>query len=199
MSMTRLEFRQRFVQSLAPLYDHREAQALFRHYVEERLGVEYYLFLLDRELPADLPDGWDIDIDVSSMTLTDAGAITLSMAQNIIGVTVYDNDNVDISGNVNVTFVCKDAPLTVYKLYITIAAASAEKAYDGTALTDDNYSVVTGKLADGDTLEVTVEGSVIGVGDAENVITSVRIINADGRDVTSNYDITRTNGTLTVY
>ena len=47
MFMTRLEFRQRFVQALSTLYDGREVQALFRRYVEERLGIEYYLFLLD--------------------------------------------------------------------------------------------------------------------------------------------------------
>lgn len=63
MSMTKLGFRQRFVQSLIPLYDQREAQALFRRYVEERLGVEYYLFLLDMNLPADLPDGWETDLE----------------------------------------------------------------------------------------------------------------------------------------
>ena len=62
MIMTRLEFRQRFVQSLVPLYDQREVQALFRRYVEERLGVEYYLFLLDMNVPADLPEGWEGDL-----------------------------------------------------------------------------------------------------------------------------------------
>lgn len=63
MFLTRYEFRQRFVQSLVPLYDQREAQALFRRYVEERLGVEYYLFLLDMDVPADLPEGWKNDLE----------------------------------------------------------------------------------------------------------------------------------------
>ena len=63
MFMTRLEFRQRFVQSLVPLYDQREAQALFRRYVEERLGAEYYLFLLDMDVPADLPDDWEMELE----------------------------------------------------------------------------------------------------------------------------------------
>ena len=63
MLITRTEFRQRFVQSLVPLYDQREAQALFRRYVEERLGVEYYLFLLDMDVPADLPDGWETELE----------------------------------------------------------------------------------------------------------------------------------------
>ena len=62
MVMTRLEFRQRFVQALSPLYDGREVQALFRRYVEERLGVEYYLFLLDMDVPADLSEGWESDL-----------------------------------------------------------------------------------------------------------------------------------------
>ena len=60
--MTRLEFRQRFVQALSPLYDGREVQALFRRYVEERLGMAYHLFLLDRDVPADLPVGWESEL-----------------------------------------------------------------------------------------------------------------------------------------
>ena len=63
MLITRTEFRQKFVQALMPLYDQREAQALFRRYVEERLGVEYYLFLLDMDVPTDLPDGWETDLE----------------------------------------------------------------------------------------------------------------------------------------
>ena len=63
MFLTRYEFRQRFVQSLVSLYDQREAQAMFRRYVEERLGVEYYLFLLDMDVPADLPEGWKNDLE----------------------------------------------------------------------------------------------------------------------------------------
>ena len=63
MLLTRLKFRQRFVQSLVPLYDQREAQALFRRYVEERLGVEYHLFLLDMNVPADLLEGWENDLE----------------------------------------------------------------------------------------------------------------------------------------
>lgn len=63
MLMTRLEFRQRFVQALSPLYDGREVQALFRRYVEKRLGVEYYLFLLDMDVPVDLPNDWETELD----------------------------------------------------------------------------------------------------------------------------------------
>ena len=48
---------------MVTLYDQREAQALFRRYVEERLGVEYYLFLLDMDVPADLSDGWETDLE----------------------------------------------------------------------------------------------------------------------------------------
>lgn len=62
MFMTRLEFRQRFVQALSPLYDQREVQALFRRYVEERLGVEYYLFLLDMDVPANMPVEWESEL-----------------------------------------------------------------------------------------------------------------------------------------
>ena len=36
---------------------------MFRRDVEERLSVEYYLFLLDMDVPADLPEGWESDLE----------------------------------------------------------------------------------------------------------------------------------------
>lgn len=63
MLLTRNEFRQRFVQSLVPLYDLQEARALLRRYVEDRLQMQYYLFLLDADEPADLPVGWESDLE----------------------------------------------------------------------------------------------------------------------------------------
>ena len=54
-------------------------------------------------------------------------------------------------------------------------------------------------LASGDTIEsVTVTGSQIEVGTSNNVPSEAKIVNADGKDVTGNYTITYSNGTLGV-
>ena len=61
--MTYFEFRQHFVQYLIPLYGQREAEAIFRRYVEDVLGIEYYRFVLELDAPAKLPEDWRTDVE----------------------------------------------------------------------------------------------------------------------------------------
>lgn len=82
---------------------------------------------------------------------------------------------------------------------LTIKADSDTKVYDGATHTKNSYSVTSGELADGDTIEsVTVTGSQKYAGSSDNVPSAAVIKNSSGVDVTSNYNITYTNGTLTV-
>ena len=82
---------------------------------------------------------------------------------------------------------------------LTIKADSDSKVYDGTAHTKNSYSVTSGVLADGDTIEsVTVTGSQKYAGSSDNVPSAAVIRNSSGVDVTSNYNITYTNGTIEV-
>ena len=82
---------------------------------------------------------------------------------------------------------------------ITITADSDSKVYDGTTHTKNSYSVTSGVLAEGDTVEsVTVTGSQKYAGSSANVPSAAVIKNSSGVDVTSSYNITYTNGTLTV-
>ena len=180
--------------------------------VVEKVEIEVYLYVVqkfydgkplvysqdDYEIDG-LPDGWAADVDVSRMKLTAAGEITKVRAEDIITVTVTDGYGADMAENVKVNFVCNTSPMTLKPLYLTISAASAEKTYDGTALSTDEYTIVTGELAEGDTIYVTIDGSLTDVGTMENVITSVTVISADGINVTDNYQIEKINGTLTVY
>ncbi|MCR5201902.1 MAG: MBG domain-containing protein, partial [Lachnospiraceae bacterium] len=101
-------------------------------------------------------------------------------------------------------------PFEIYKREITITAGSAEKLYSGTALTDDSftYKATTGSAVDTEDetalvksheiYSVAVTGSIIEVGETDNVASDALIINGAGRDVTDNYDITYENGKLTV-
>ncbi len=82
---------------------------------------------------------------------------------------------------------------------ITITADSDSKVYDGTAHTKNSHSITNGELATGDRIEsVTVTGSQTFVGSSDNVPSVAVIKNSSGVDVTGNYEITYTNGTLTV-
>ena len=82
---------------------------------------------------------------------------------------------------------------------VTVQAASATKAYDGTALTTNGYVVVSGDLAQGDGISaVSITGSQTDVGSSTNVLNSITITNGKGETVNPNYTITLLNGKLTV-
>ena len=87
--------------------------------------------------------------------------------------------------------------LEVTKKALTITADSDTKVYDKTALTKDSYTV--SGLAEGDTIEsVTINGSRTEAGESDNVPSAAKIIDANGQDVTSYYNITYKKGKLTV-
>ncbi|MCQ2554199.1 MAG: MBG domain-containing protein [Clostridia bacterium] len=69
---------------------------------------------------------------------------------------------------------------------ITITAASDEKVYDGTPLQNSEFEYTEGIILPGDTLEVTVEGSVTDLGTVWNEVTSYRVLRGTD-DVTDNY------------
>ena len=86
---------------------------------------------------------------------------------------------------------------TICPKALTITADNASKACDGSELTKESYTNTD--LADGDRIEsVTITGSQTYPGSSDNVPSGVKIINSAGEDVTSCYDITYANGTLTV-
>lgn len=80
---------------------------------------------------------------------------------------------------------------------LTITAASAEKTYDGTPLTDSSFTA--DGLPAGFSVTATVSGSRTDAGSSDNTVTSFKIYNADGRDVTGQFkEVTTVKGTLTV-
>ena len=81
---------------------------------------------------------------------------------------------------------------------VTLTAASAEKTYDGTPLTDSTFTVEG--LPAGYTATATVSGSQTDAGSSDNTVTSFKIYNASGTDVTGQLkEATTVKGTLTVY
>jgi uncharacterized repeat protein (TIGR01451 family)/LPXTG-motif cell wall-anchored protein len=81
---------------------------------------------------------------------------------------------------------------------ITITADSNSKVYDGSALSDNGWSLTSGTLATGELISaVTVAGTQTVVGSSANV-PSAAVVLAGETNVTANYDIIYANGTLEV-
>lgn len=130
-------------------------------------------------------------------------ATTLTVTQESVAHKNYTNavfthsDPATIPGTIQNGGVIKLYYVT--KTAITITAKSGSKTYDGTALVNGGYDL-TGTLKAGDTLDVTVSGSVTNVADNKadnNVITRVKVLR-NGIDVTAQYTITEVPGTLTI-
>ena len=145
------------------------------------------------------------DVTSISNDLYTVADFTFSGTDSVSGINAgtYDmaltaEDFANISKNfANVKFVIVDGQLTINKMDLTITAASGEKIYDGTPLTDAGYDNTV--LALGDAIEsVSVVGSQTFVGSSANVASDAKLVNAAGEDVTANYDITYVDGTLTV-
>ena len=80
---------------------------------------------------------------------------------------------------------------------MTFTGASAEKTYDGTALTAEDVSV--SGLPSGFTGTATVSGSQTDAGSSENTVTSWQILDAGGADVSHQFtNVSTAAGTLTV-
>lgn len=107
-------------------------------------------------------------------------------------VIITDDDGNDITGNYAVELV--PGTLTVTKKPITVQAKDTEKVYDGKEQHCD-AEVADGSLVGGHTLETASSYSAddcehhINAGVHSDYITDVFVLDANGRDVTDNYDI----------
>ena len=78
---------------------------------------------------------------------------------------------------------------------ITVKAKNQSRAYNGSALSADGTCEVTsGTLPSGYTLECTSTGSQTNAGSSTKTLSTVKVMNG-GTDVSSNFTITKANGT----
>lgn len=101
------------------------------------------------------------------------------------------------ASNYNITKTEGTLTVTPTEEAIIVTADSVSKKYDGTPLTDSDFTYA-GNLQTGDRLVVTIVGSITNVGEAENTITEIKVMNGTD-DVTDSYKtITAVSGTLKV-
>lgn len=151
-----------------------------------------------------LPTGYSIEVTLETASITAVGSKSVSVA----GYKIYKN-NVLVSDPAEYPFnvALKTGTLTVTKYPITITADSGTKYYNGKEFVLNSVTITApnNKLVDGQKAEITVESQdasgnkvkAIKVGKYYNVVTQV-VIKDGNTDVTSNYDITTINGTLTI-
>lgn len=138
-----------------------------------------------------LVDGETLFVDIEG-EITEPGE-----AANVIkSVKITNKKGSDVTRNYDIDTV--NGKLIVYtEQTIVVSSDDDSKYYDGEALTNANWYLDSGILNDGDKLSVEVTGTRTNVGTSENSL-SVRILNADGKDVTKNYKIITNPGNLTV-
>ncbi|MBQ8230265.1 MAG: transglutaminase domain-containing protein [Clostridia bacterium] len=117
------------------------------------------------------------------------------VSENKFDITITDKNGADVSKDYKI--VTEFGTLTVNPFPLTVQSGSAEKDYDGTPLTFNEYTVESFReLLEGHEILVNITGSAVSR-DAKNKIADVRVI-ADGIDVTHNYDITKIEGDLVI-
>ena len=125
-----------------------------------------------------------------------SSATNVSSVVNQFSVNVMDGEE-----NVNVRYkiIQKFGFLTISRRQITVEAATASRAYDGTELVCDDWAIIEGSLCEGQTALVTIVGSQTVRGISDNAVEDVKIYDSTGTEVTKNYIIIFKHGKLTVY
>lgn len=142
-------------------------------------------------LPSNLVDGVDYYVEY-----TRTSGETSSQTYTVRVKTFYFiNPNYQLQGNITDI---GTARLTINKRNITITANSSSKTYDKTALTNNTYTVGGSGLAPSNTATVSVTGTQTNAGSSANTVGTVTIRDSGNNNVTTNYSITKVNGTLTV-
>ena len=154
-------------------------------------------------------EGVTLDIKNIKITMQNVGVLTSNDINRDIGkyidFAVYDSETMEelegytlkvvnyVDGGVyNV--------ISITPRSITVVTGSATKPYNGEALTNHTFYISIGMLGDGHVMTLRVTGTITAQGSTENLIDkeSLRIVDADGNDVTKNYDVTYILGILTV-
>lgn len=152
-----------------------------------------------------LPDSVTLTLTVT-VPADKLGFVTLSELNQGLGLyAVYrlEKNGADVTADYDLVFTLpdgmEDTPvLTVTPRPIELTAASETRVDDGKPLTNGTVYLTKGTLAAGHTLTATATGTQTGAGSTANRVGQVIILDADGKDVTALYSVTRLPGTLTV-
>ena len=169
-------------------------QIYYEHFVFESVDWE----MIYRDAPPDVYVQYDHEIDeYLNVEFKSTAAKNVGEHLNSFSVTLTDKEGNHVTDCYWVEGI--SGSLKITPLEITVKAADAQKVYDGTPLTADEYEIVDGLLANGHTIGFCeISGEQTAIGRSDNVITYITIFDADGKDMTSNYLINLLTGKLKV-
>jgi len=181
--------------------DNSSSNSITLYYVKDETQTKTLSYTVEHYLDNALQTADTMTVEEKVWVLDPATTLTVTQEsvahKNYTNAVFTHSDPATIPGAIQNGGVIKLYYVT--KTAITITAKSDSKTYDGTALVNGGYDL-TGTLKAGDTLDVTVSGSVTNVADSSegnNVITSVKVLR-NGIDVTAQYTINKVPGTLTI-
>lgn len=125
----------------------------------------------------------------------DGTQTSVGTSDNTISVVIMNGMGEDVTSTYEIVYNLGE--LTVIPKKITIKAGGAQKVYDGSPLRCTDYTVLP-NCVDKSQITLDIKGSQTEVGSSDNVPSNAIIRDENGKDITSNYDITYENGTLDV-
>ncbi|MBQ7789017.1 MAG: hypothetical protein IJ398_05125 [Clostridia bacterium] len=150
----------------------------------------------------EIPSDCELIIELEGVSLTEAGILDLEELRNQL---LSEGKIRVMRGSENVTssyeIVFEGVGLEVEQRQIEITPDFVQKIYDGKALEPEEYTITKGSLVPGHRIEkISIDGSRTKVGTSTStvVVESVKIVDGDGNDVTSNYLITSGQGTIEI-
>lgn len=135
--------------------------------------------------------------------ITCGGFRYATMSEGVITVTpeaekivILNKDGKDVTSSYNVAVASTN--VTLEKRPLTVTVSDQKKYYDGVELAFDGFEYNEDQLAEGDILIASFDKSIVDAGEIINEPT-IQIKNAQGKDVTSYYQINSVWGNLTVH
>ncbi len=138
-------------------------------------------------------NGQQLKVEFSS----DSWILDLGNKTNdIISVDILSGED-SVLSNYDITIY--DGELEITKREVTIKAKNLSKIYDATPLINEHglYEVVSGSIVYGEQFIATASAEITNFGNLNYLFDTYRI-ERNGEDITENYDITLTEGTLTI-
>ena len=138
-------------------------------------------------------------LDIHDYTVQKTGEITdVGSVENTAKIEVTEKSTGrDVSANYEFDYMFGD--LIVTPRALAVQSKNAEKYYDGTELTCEEWEIVSGTPpVEGHTVSVKVVGKRLSVGQDPNTIAEVSVTDENGNDVTFNYEVTKIPGVLAV-
>ena len=150
------------------------------------------------------------DYTVEGLLEGHKATVTVTGSQTVPGtsdntadiVAIKDADGKDVIKNYTVAnklfgTLTVNALTDANRIALTIAPKAATAKYDGTAHGASDYEIVSGKLPEGVSLEVTYGGGRTDAGEGETSIASYKLTQS-GADVTANFNVTTNTGKITI-